>query len=415
MPDSWSPPTLGDLVAPMTETEFLETRYQRSWLLSRGADDRFHRLYGWDDVNALLKHGRLEPPLLRLVRWGRPVDENAYSRLRRRGASGRLEHRGIVPALLHSQLRAGATLVISEVSEASPRLDEFCRALERRLLTSVNINLYAGWRRDSGFTKHWDNHDVFILQLSGRKDWELYPDTRPHPLQNDPAVRVVPGDVVWKGTLTPGDCLYIPRGWWHVAYPLDEPSLHLTTGMTTVSGETVLEWLSRRLMAWEDFRADVPLVGGPGAVGARLRSIAAAAADALGEGAAEDFMEYAESACRASLDTALPDAPANDQPPGPPVRLELAVSGSPRVRDVAGGAGVSFATDRRTRRYPAGARPLLEALAAGHRGTVPQLAALCAPDMRPGAAGSIVSRLFRDGVIRLVPSDAGRAGGGEAR
>ena len=407
MQHDWRPPTLADLVSPLALDAFLKKHYQRSWLLTPGPDDRFAGLYGWDEVNALLKHGRLDQPMIRLVKSGETLHPDAYTRERRRGGSDPTVYREVVPPLLRARLRDGATMVLSYVSETSPRLDEFCRSLERDLLTSVNINLYAGWRRDNGFSKHWDDHDVFILQLSGRKKWEVYPDTRPHPLRKDPAVRVIPGTPVWTGLLTPGDCLYIPRGWWHVAYPLDEPSLHLTTGLTTVSGEAVMQWLTRRLMASERFREDVPLVGGPEAVGRRLAAIGAEASRLLAPGGADDFLSYLEERARISLDMGLPASGRAADPPPPPARLELAVSGTPRVRALPDAGCVILSAARRTRRYPAGAGPMIEKLAAGYRGTTAELAALCAPDVPSGAAARVIAQLLRDGVVRAVPGDGG--------
>ena len=66
---------------------------------------------------------------------------------------------------------------------------------------------------------------------------------------------------LWEGMLNDGDMLYIPRGWWHVATPLDEPTLHLTVGVNNPTGADLLSWFVDRLRASEDVRRDLPLFG----------------------------------------------------------------------------------------------------------------------------------------------------------
>ena len=63
---------------------------------------------------------------------------------------------------------------------------------------------------------------------------------------------------VWEGTLTAGDLLYIPRGWWHVALPLDEPTLHLTVGLHQQNGVDLLNWFGERLRSERAVRQDLP-------------------------------------------------------------------------------------------------------------------------------------------------------------
>jgi ribosomal protein L16 Arg81 hydroxylase len=60
--------------------------------------------------------------------------------------------------------------------------------------------------------------------------------------------------------------LYIPRGWWHYAIPLDEPSLHLTFATRIPSTLAFLEWLSKRMLQQPIGRMDIPATGSPEAL-----------------------------------------------------------------------------------------------------------------------------------------------------
>ena len=145
------------------------------------------------------------------------------------------------------ELREGATLVLDAVDELHPPVRDVAEALEGVFRVRVQVNGYAGWRTSHGFDLHFDDHDVFVLQIAGRKDWKIYglsperPDTP-----------------IWEGRLEDGDLLYIPRGWWHVATPLDEPTLHLTVGVSNPTGADLLSWFVEKLRANEQIRQDLP-------------------------------------------------------------------------------------------------------------------------------------------------------------
>jgi ribosomal protein L16 Arg81 hydroxylase len=249
---------LARLLEPCAPDEFLASAWGRDFMHVRGARAKFSRLMPWSRLNDLLARHRLDSPRLRLTREGKPVPASSYIRHATGGRS-----KTPIPRLratdLTSQLREGATLVLDAVEELHAPLTELAESLELIFRERVQINLYAGWRTSRGFDLHWDDHDVFILQVAGRKRWRVYGETRPSPISNDiePATKPT-GDALWENTLEDGDLLYIPRGWWHVAFPLDEPTLHLTVGVHKRTGLDLLRRLSEDLRASEIFRSDLP-------------------------------------------------------------------------------------------------------------------------------------------------------------
>jgi hypothetical protein len=66
------------------------------------------------------------------------------------------------------------------------------------------------------------------------------------------------GTALLEATLHPGDALYFPRGTLHHAATGDEPSLHLTLGLTTTSWWDLLRLLPEALRGDPELRADVP-------------------------------------------------------------------------------------------------------------------------------------------------------------
>ncbi len=58
--------------------------------------------------------------------------------------------------------------------------------------------------------------------------------------------------------ISAGDALHLPRGWWHLVTPVDEPSVHLTIGATQRTGVHFLAWLSEEMRQESVFRKDLP-------------------------------------------------------------------------------------------------------------------------------------------------------------
>src|SRR5690606_33402185 len=217
----------------------------------------------WDALNHLLATHRLNPPRLRLALDNSSVDVSAYCE--RRIYRRMPEWQAPVPHLLHKQLREGATLVLDAIDEMHPPIARMTCALERWLSTRIQVNAYASWTAKEGFGVHWDDHDVIVLQISGRKRWRIYGTTREAPLHYDVDFATdIPEAPIDEFVMEAGDILHVPRGCWHAAAASEgEPSLHLTCGLTTTTGVDFLAWLSGVLREHVHVRRDVPRFSTP--------------------------------------------------------------------------------------------------------------------------------------------------------
>ena len=250
--------SLDKLLEPCPRQEFLDSCWGRTFRHVRGQPGRFKELMPWPGLNEILRRHRLDYPRLRLMLDGKAVPLSSYIR-HTGGAAGRPKIPRLIPVGFTKHLREGATLVLNAVDELRPSLSTLAETLEHTFRERIQINMYAGFRTSRGFDLHWDDHDVFILQVAGRKRWQIYGATRPNPLAGERELTPRPEhDPLWDETLEDGDLLYIPRGFWHVALPLDEPTLHLTVGVHKRTGADLLAWLAERLRSREIFRQDLP-------------------------------------------------------------------------------------------------------------------------------------------------------------
>src|SRR5205085_6319205 len=247
---------LAETLRPLSVDEFIANAWGRTHELIKGQPGKFAHLLPWAQLNTILRQHRLDFPRLRLAGEGRSLPASAYLRHVRNSRKQTTVPR-LLADKLTAQLRQGATLVLDAVDELFEPLEELARGLERFFRVHVQINAYAGWRTSRGFDLHWDDHDVFILQVTGRKQWMIYGMTLTYPLGGDPKEPKPSGPPLWEHVLEAGDLLYIPRGFWHVAYPLNEPTLHLTVGVHNRVGLDLLRWVVNRMRSHELFRVDL--------------------------------------------------------------------------------------------------------------------------------------------------------------
>jgi hypothetical protein len=168
-------------------------------------------------------------------------------------------------AAVYTAYRGGHTLLLTKVQRRHFGTAVLCTQLERELTRAgvslkraIGANAYLTPPMSQGFDTHYDAHDVFVIQLEGRKRWRVYgehvKDATEPPLEPISAEDAgAPKMNVW---LTPGDVLYIPRGVLHDAQVRHrEHSLHLTLSLEpTMWSDLFLE-----LMANDSaFRGRIP-------------------------------------------------------------------------------------------------------------------------------------------------------------
>ncbi|MER7668156.1 cupin domain-containing protein [Kitasatospora sp. NPDC096128] len=262
---------------------FLTQALHRSYAVIPAEDADTAPLLSWDDLNTILATHRIDPPRLRLSQDGQTVPVSRYSMptTSRRGVTWNRLH----PAQLHARLAEGASLVVDAIDEIHPPIRSSAEDLERFVGTPVQTNAYASWTEQEGFGRHWDDHDVVVVQQYGAKRWRLWEPTRLAPTFRDVDSPEEPeGEPVADFVLLPGDVLYLPRGWWHsVTADQGTESLHLTFGLVAQTGATLVGWLVDELHESTVMRMDVPRHGAPDAKAAYQNELRTALLTALSD------------------------------------------------------------------------------------------------------------------------------------
>jgi len=401
---------LSQLLEPHTAEEFLASSWGKTYKHIRGRAGRFASLLPWERLNEILRQHRLDFPRLRLMRDGKSLPVTSYLRHTSGGERRKTPIPRLQPVKFTAELRAGATLVLDAVDELYMPLEELAAELELLFRERVQINSYAGWHTSRGFDLHWDDHEVFILQVTGRKRWRIYGETRPHPLAGDtenPKPENAPP--IWEATLEDGDFLYIPRGWWHVAEPLNEPTLHLTVGIHNRTGIDLLQWLAGQLRAESvTFRRDLPRFASPAESAAHVARLKEELLGAWDASLLERYFSELDALAEPRAQLSLPWSAGMgaQEVVIPPDQNTLVHLLAPRRLDLKLEAGVvEFSCHKKRWRFAADALLVLRRLANGRACSVAELCEAAKERLDEGTVRAFLGELLRHGLIAVVVKD----------
>ena len=235
---------------------FLSTRFTVA--PHRWSGGQFRDLLSLVDVDGQLSGAGLRRPAVRLVRDGEVIDPSTWTRRARTGATwvDDLVHPGKALGLFAD----GATIVLQSLHRWWPPLTAFCRDLEATLGHAVQANAYLTPPGAAGLTPHHDTHDVFVLQVEGAKHWTVRAPIIEAPLARHRSDHVAAGaqPVLFDAEMSPGDCLYLPRGVIHSAAAQEGVSLHITVGVLATTAHDLLRRLVDRAADEAGFRRTLP-------------------------------------------------------------------------------------------------------------------------------------------------------------
>ncbi len=227
------------------------------------APQSFDDLFSLEAADELLSVRGLRTPFLRVAKDGNVVPS---SRFTRGGGVGATIADQVDTEAVAKAYADGATLVFQGLHRTWEPLSEFTAQLVADLGHPVQVNAYLTPPAAQGFSAHYDTHDVFVVQVAGRKHWTIHEPVLLLPSTDEPwdsrraEVAARAQEHAHLDTeLSPGDALYLPRGWLHAARSGAEPTLHLTFGVHPL---TVRDVLRAAIDAHDDdprLRASLPL------------------------------------------------------------------------------------------------------------------------------------------------------------
>ncbi|MGE3776515.1 MAG: cupin domain-containing protein [Pirellulaceae bacterium] len=269
--------TLDSLFAPFTLAEFLGNYFHCLPYCRSQAALEFQSLGTWTTLDEILKSPGAD---VLVVRDGSPCPGAAPC------------DREAAEALT----RDGCTVLVRHAEQCHGGLARLAEAFRAAFRAPIDVHVYATPPGRHGFGWHYDAEDVFIIQTSGVKEYGLRKNTvHPWPLvESLPADMGYPREIMplQRVTLSAGDWLYIPCGYWHKATALTSPetAISLAVGVLSPAAVGVLDFARRYLTSSLIWRQRLP-VAANGRTEAELDSLYAELFDRLARDLSETLRD----------------------------------------------------------------------------------------------------------------------------
>ncbi|MCP3750484.1 cupin domain-containing protein [Pseudomonas sp. SBB6] len=236
---------------------FIQTAFQQEPYIFKSVSG--YDLLDWQDINHLLEQDFLDYPRIRLANDSNPAI---------RGYKGFLTYSTTVTGELSAHinrynllknLQSGSTLIIDRCHAFLQPVREATHYISEKLRCRASANVYCAWSSTPSFGKHFDNHDVIAIQIEGSKRWDIYPPTLPYPLLTDKSFDHTPphGEPIMSVTLSPGQAIYLPAGYWHNVSTVSDRSLHLSFPIVRPKKIDVIKMVLESLEKYPQLRAPV--------------------------------------------------------------------------------------------------------------------------------------------------------------
>ena len=260
-------PALSRLIG-ISPSDFADLYWGSQPLLTRGdllprADD----LFSADAVDELIARRGLRTPFIRMANEGAVLPAMRFTAS---GGFGAEVGDQVDSAKVFAEFASGATIVLQGLHRTWTPIADFTRRLTADIGHPCQVNAYVTPAQSRGFDPHYDVHDVFVMQVSGEKQWRIHEPALINPLPHQPwssvragVERQASGAPAIDVTLRPGDVLYLPRGWIHSATSLGGTSVHLTIGVAALTRRDLIDVLLDAIDT-DSLRASLPMGVGDG-------------------------------------------------------------------------------------------------------------------------------------------------------
>jgi 50S ribosomal protein L16 3-hydroxylase len=226
-------PALRTLLGGLTPRDFLSRHWQKRPLLVRGAWPGLRDPVSVSDLYRLAARDDCESRVVL-----------------KRGARWTLRHGPFSAAELRSMPDSRWTILIQGLNHFVPAVDRMMRRFAFAPYARLDDVMVSYASRGGGVGPHVDSYDVFLLQGSGRRRWQIARDgaTEVDPRAPLKILKRFRAEREW--ILEPGDMLYLPPGLAHDGVAL-EPSFTYSIGFRAPSareaGTEFLAFLQDRL------------------------------------------------------------------------------------------------------------------------------------------------------------------------
>jgi ribosomal protein L16 Arg81 hydroxylase len=152
-------------------------------------------------------------------------------------------------------MAAGFSLNLTRINLHADRLRRLCENIRLKVHEQIKMGVIVTTGQGGAFTLHYDQEDLIILQVEGRKRWKIFGPPVVNPIggatQNPPPE----DELIFNEVLEAGDFLFLPAGHWHRCENQSSLSLHLGIFFQPPNGIDVIKALTEGLILDDRLRA----------------------------------------------------------------------------------------------------------------------------------------------------------------
>jgi ribosomal protein L16 Arg81 hydroxylase len=224
----------------LTDLTLLERHWEQTPFLVRGLGE-LSEVFSLSIVDELLGNRTLPGGSLRLFSGGQAVPEERYTRQRER--KGRQRERLVDADAVLRHVSGGATVVLEELETYCPGVWRLAAAVRELTGFSTYCAGFVTPSSTPGLRAHYDLASVLIRQVHGSKRWRVSAPLRRLPEREWSEHEAPVGEPVLDVVLAAGDCLYVPRGYFHSGEATGQGSIHLSVAIRPVTWWDLLSQL----------------------------------------------------------------------------------------------------------------------------------------------------------------------------
>lgn len=236
------------LIRPISKKAFFSHYYEKKYLhVSEREKNYFSKILTLKDIDKALAIKAIPLKNIFLTKQSKATLDNWISWKKNKGVYLDYEK-------LSNALNNGNSIVINALNDYVFNLNKFVDAFSRELFVFAWTNIYITPPSFQAFNPHFDTHDVFVLQIQGKKHWKIYdnpvilPDKSESYKNKELLENYRQKAAVKEILLVEGDLLYIPRGVVHEAIATDELSIHITLGVNSPRVIDLMESIEQEVL-----------------------------------------------------------------------------------------------------------------------------------------------------------------------
>ncbi len=239
-------------------------RERRPWL-GKGAIENISTYHSFKEFETLINQtGIWTPDRLQVFLDNKPVSPNDLFISEQHTS-------GVKPTInlqfLTNAIGRGSSVVLNDIAGLSEGIMKIREFLSGWTGGKLDCNLYYSQKDHQAFPIHYDVHDVFAIQVDGKKHWQVFDKGPEYPI-NHPrftSARLknpveVQGSPLLDFDFEPGDMVYIPSGYYHHATCREGQSLHLSFGLVELIGVDVISMAFEQAIEEVFFRTPLKMV-----------------------------------------------------------------------------------------------------------------------------------------------------------